>query len=78
MDSRATGSALFGSARSLCNASQRAEDPPADPPVPPMRVVSIFHSVAFERTNWSARAASAIDHDTGGVTPRSCASVTKR
>ena len=35
-------------------ASQSDEQPPADPPVAPMRFLSIFHPPAFERTNCKA------------------------
>src|SRR5262249_22307062 len=58
VDSRAMGSSLFGSAMSSWKASHSEEHPPADPPVAPMRFLSMFHSFALERTNCNARAAS--------------------
>jgi len=41
---------------------------PADPPVAPIRFGSTFHSFAFERIVWSARAASCRQALTGGST----------
>ena len=49
-------------------ASHSDEQPPAEPPVAPMRFGSMFHSVAFDRTNCTARAASSSGAFTGGVT----------
>ena len=63
---------------SSCRASQSDEQAPAEPPVAPIRVLSMFHSPAFERRNWIARAASSSGHFTGGLTPASSAWVTNR
>ncbi len=78
VDSRAIGSGLSGLAMSSWKASQSDEQAPADPPVAPTRVLSMFHSPAFERRNWTALAASSSGHFTGGLIPASLAWVTKR
>ena len=52
------GSSLFGSAMSSCRATHIEMLPPAEPPNAAIRVGSIFHSVAFVRRNWIARAES--------------------
>ena len=66
MDSRATGSAEAGSARSSWKASQSEEQPPAEPPVAAIRGLSMLSSFALERRNWIARAASSSGAATGG------------
>ena len=78
VDSRATGSALFGSAMSSWNASQRLEQAPAEPPLATIRVLSICHSAARLRTVCKARAASESGASTGGSTPASIASLMNR
>src|SRR3954470_17971283 len=78
VDSRATGSGLSGLAMSSWKASHSDEQAPAEPPVAPIRVLSMFHAPAFERRNWIARAASSSGHFTGGLTPASSASVVYR
>ena len=54
VDSRATGSALSGLAMSSWKASQSDEQAPAEPPVAAIRLLSMFHSPAFERRNCTA------------------------
>src|SRR3954468_21135387 len=78
VDSRATGSGLSGWAMSSWNASQSDEQAPADPPVAPTRDLSMFHSLAFDRRNWTARAASSSGNFTGGLTSASSAWVVYR
>jgi hypothetical protein len=48
------------------NASQSEEQTPAEPPVAPTWPLSMFHSVAFDRRNYTARAASSGGAFTGG------------
>jgi hypothetical protein len=78
VDSRETGSALFASAISGENASHSTVNPPAEPPQPPMRSLSMRHSSALLRTNCNARAASSRQAFTGGSIFAACASAMSR
>jgi hypothetical protein len=78
VDSRATGSALSGFAMSSWNASQSDEHATAEPPVAAIRLLSIFDSLAFDRRNCTARAASSSGHFTGGLIPAAWAWVVNR
>ena len=50
-------------------ASHKLEQAPAEPPVAPIFSLSMFHALALDRKNCSARAASRRGHSTGGFTP---------
>ena len=78
VDSRATGSGLSGFAMSSWKASQSDEQAPAEPPVAAIRLLSMFHSPAFDRRNCTALAASSSGHFTGGLIPAAWACVVKR
>ena len=63
------GRCSSGSAMSSWKASQSDEQPPAEPPVAPIRFLSMFHSPAFERRNCRPGRRLPAAHFTGGLTP---------